>query len=143
MGLCSGKEDHVLQTQKIQNESFQEIFKIKLNAYHITNFDVDTTVGELIKWNGFKICKTKTDFQGLTISTKKKFNLWTYLTTWNPTIVEYYNNLLNIFKSLEDKKIISEQLYNDIIKDITNLWKLYEKKQSELIESQLPSPPIN
>lgn len=141
MGLCSSKEDRVLQTQKKQNESFQEIFKIILNARHRTNFDVDTTVSELIKWGGFKICKTKTDFEGLTIS--KKSNLWAYLTTWKPKVVEHYRKLLNIFEILKDTKIISEQLYNDIITDITNLWKSYEKKQSELIELQLPTPPVN
>lgn len=141
MGLCSSKEDRVLQTRDTNNKLFQGIIQITLDARHQTNFDVDTTVDKLIKWGGFKTYKTKTNFEGLTIS--RKTNLWTYLTTWKPKVVEHYRKLLNIFGILKDKKIISEQLYNDIITDITNLWKSYEKKQSELIESQLPSPPIN
>ena len=141
MGLCSSKKDRVLQTQYIHNKLLQELYKIILSARMQTNFHVDTTVGELIKWGGFKTYKTKTDFEGLTIN--KKTILWTYLTTWKPKVVEHYRNLLNIFGILKDKKIISEQLYNDIITDIINLWESYEKKQSELIESQLPAPPVN
>ena len=59
MGLCSGKENRVLQTQYIHNKLLQELYKIILSARMQTNFHVDTTVGELIKWGGFKTYKTK------------------------------------------------------------------------------------